>query len=650
MNTESSTKRRLTPEDVISFKNVEDPQISPDGSQVAFVVGDAFKSTSKWPESTIWIVGTDGAREPRQFTSGPNTDSLPRWSPNGQLLAFLSDRLDSGQRQVYLLSRAGGEALPLTNIDGDIPSPRGLNSLQWSPDGQSLAFLMQDPDTDEERAKKRAKDDAIVFESDPKFVRLWTVQVSTGELECVSPDGLQVWEFAWHPDGHEFAAVVSDDPYEWAWYSNRMVRFEKHGTADTVWMSSRQVALPVWSPDGSHLAFISSNWSDRGCVAGDVWLLSAAGGAARNLTKGMVASFGWVDWSPDSRELLTIAQERGGTGMHRIDVSSGDPSSLWWQQAAVCEAFWPRFSRSHDGVVAVALEDATHPRDIWVGRETSGSLDWQQVSHFHPQATEVVLGQTEVHDWKGADGWDMQGLLIKPVGYESGRSYPLVMWVHGGPTGVSGSRFYAATFWNQLWSNAGYAVFLPNYRGSTGWGLDFAESNLGDMGGKDFDDMMLGIDSLIATGVADSERLAIAGWSYGGFTTAWAISQTNRFRAAVMGAGISHWLSFHGKSCLSDWDGIHYQASPYELDGPFQKFSPLTYYQNLNTPTLILHGELDEDVPVEQSHLFYRALKNKDVETQLVVYPREAHAVTERQHILDMANRVLNWLQRFLVP
>jgi dipeptidyl aminopeptidase/acylaminoacyl peptidase len=294
------------------------------------------------------------------------------------------------------------------------------------------------------------------------------------------------------------------------------------------------------------------------------------------------------------------------------------------------------------------MEDADNPREVWVGDDPQGAIQWSRCTQLHPQAAEITIGQTEVHHWKGADGWAMQGLVIKPVGYEPGRTYPLVMWVHGGPTGVSGSRYQAASLWNQLLANQEYAVFLPNYRGSVGWGLEFSESNLGDMGGKDFEDMMLGIDSLIESGLADADRLAIAGWSYGGFTAAWAVSQTDRFKAAVMGAGISHWLSFHGRSCLSDWDAIYYQASPYESNGPFQRFSPLTYYDQLNTPTLILHGEVDQDVPVEQSQLFYRALKDKGVPTELVVYPREPHGVTERAHLLDMSRRVIDWLGRYL--
>ena len=351
---------------------------------------------------------------------------------------------------------------------------------------------------------------------------------------------------------------------------------------------------------------------------------------------------------PPARELLAIGHDRGGVGLHRLSVDGQERERIWWRQAAVAEAHWPRFSRSQNGTLAVVREDAEHPRDVWLAPGSAQDATWKQLTDLHPQAADIEIGPTSVQHWKGAGGWEMQGLLILPVGHEPGRKCPLVMWVHGGPTGVSASRYYAALGWNQLLANAEYAVFLPNYRGSVGWGLEFAESNIGDMGGRDFEDMLLGIDSLIAAGIADPDRLAIAGWSYGGFTAAWAVSQTNRFRAAVMGAGISSWLSFHGKSALADWDAIHYDTSPYLPNGKFQKFSPLAYYENLQTPTLILHGAEDQDVPVEQAYLFHRALKDKGVPTELVVYPREDHAVKERQHVVDMSQRVLAWMQRYL--
>jgi dipeptidyl aminopeptidase/acylaminoacyl peptidase len=643
-----ASTHRPTPEDVLSFRNVEDAQISPNGSRVAFVVGDSFKSDSKWAKSTIWIVPTGGG-EARRLTSGPRTDSLPRWSPDGSQLAFLSDRLKDGQRQVFVLGLDGGEAVPLTDISGSIPTPRGLNALQWSPDGRSLAFLQEDPETDDERQKRESRDDAIEFEQKPKYVRVWLVDVATKALRCVSPESLQIWEFAWSSDGRELAAVVSDVPYEWAWYTNRLMRFGLAEPATNVFQSKRQVACPVWSPDGGQIAFISSNWSDRNCVAGDVWLVSATGGEARNASAGLDASLSWLEWNADGSQLLAIGHDRGGVGLHRLSADGKNRERLWWQLAAVTEAHWPRISRSRDGALAVVKEDPDHPRDVWVCAPHSAGGQWKQLTHLHPQAVEITIGETSVHHWKGADGWEMQGLLIKPVGYETGRKYPLVMWVHGGPTGVSAPRYGAAYGWSQLLAGAGYAVLQPNYRGSVGWGLEFAESNIGDMGGRDFQDMLLGIDSLIAGGIADPDRLAIAGWSYGGFTAAWGVSQTNRFRAAVMGAGISHWLSFHGKSALADWDAIHYGQSPYERDGQFRKFSPVTYYENLQTPTLILHGEEDQDVPVEQSYLFYRALQDKRVPTELVVYPREDHAVKERAHLLDMSRRVLAWMERYLL-
>ena len=638
---------RLTPETVLSFKSVTDAQISPEGSRIAFVVGDSFKSDSKFARSSIWMVDTSGS-DPYPFTRGPRTDLLPRWSPDGKLLAFLSDRLEDGQLQVCVIPAGAGEAQVLTQVTGAIPTPRGLNALQWSTDGATLAFLMEDPKSAQELEREKTKDDAIEFEQHPRYVRLWTVDIESAAVECVSPDDLQIWEFALHPTRPEVAAVVSDVPYEWAWYSNRLVSFSHQGTARTL-HHINQVALPRWSPDGARLAFVSSTWSDRGCAAGDVWSMMPGKGEARNLTENMAAGLGGLNWSADSSALYAIGHERGGSALYRINIADSATEQLWWQQAAVTEANSPTFTRSGDrsgdGTIALIREDADHPRDVWINRD---GVEWNQLTDLHPQAAPLEIGKTEVFHWKGADGWDMQGLLIRPVGGDPEQPAPLVMNVHGGPTGVSGSRYNAAFGWNQLLATAGCAVFMPNFRGSVGWGRTFSQSNLGDMGGKDFEDMMLGIDALIDAGIADPDRLAVTGWSYGGFIAAWAVSQTDRFKASVMGAGISHWVSFHGKSCLSSWDELYYQTSPYQRDGLYEKFSAVNYWDNLKTPTLILHGEQDQDVPVEQSYLFFRALKDKGVPTELVVYPREAHGVGERAHMLDMSRRVTRWLGRYL--
>jgi dipeptidyl aminopeptidase/acylaminoacyl peptidase len=663
MNATPKTKKRLfASEDFINFKTVSDAQICPLGTQVAFVLGDVYQSESKNPKSQIWMVSSKGTGL-RRLTAGPRTDVLPRWSPDGTALAFASDRLEDGQKQIYLLPSDRGEAQRLTDIKGSIPTSRGLNSLQWSPDGRYLAFLKEDAQTLEEKFKAEQKDDAIEFEKNPKYVRLWLIEIATRRIHCASPECVQIWEFGWSPDGQEIVATISQLPYEWAWYSNRLARFPAvGGSAQTLYQGRRQVAGPRWSPDGRQIAFLSSFWSDRGVTAGDIVGIPANGGTAQILTEGEEASFGWVEWKPDSRSVLAVAHERGGMSVSEIVLPSKERKTLWRGEVAFAESHWPRFSttfvtktsdssQSGDGVarIAVVREDGSRPRDVWVMQwSADNSASWQQLTSLHPQISELEIAASESVYWKGAEGWDMQGILVTPVGYEKGRRYPTVTWVHGGPTSASTFR-YPSDGYVQLMAAKGLAVFLPNYRGSVGWGVRRAESNLGDLGGKDFADIMCGIDHCIALGIADPDRLGIGGWSYGGFMAAWAVSQTTRFRAAVMGAGISNWLSFHGNSVLSDWDAMHLNADPYEKDGVYQRFSAINYVKRIQTPTLILHGEKDGDVPPEQSYQFFRALKDNNVETELVIYPREGHGPNEKMHLLDLARRIPAWFESHLI-
>ena len=642
------TRKTLEPEDVLSFKSVTDAQISPDGELVAFVLGDSFTTDTKRPRSSIWVVPTEGG-EPRQLTRGPRADTTPRWSPDGQQLAFLSDRVEDGQLQVYLLNRGGGEAVQITTAEGKVQaSSRSVDPMAWSPDGRHIAFLRTEAATEEEKRRKDEKDDAIEFEREPKYTHIHVVDIASGVEAAVSPAGLQVWEFCWSPTGAELAVVASDLPYEQDWYTCRLAALSvEGGPVRTLHYSKRQVAKPAWSPDGSSVAFLSSNWSDRGITAGSVFVVSG-GGAARNVSAGHVASAAAIAWSDDAERLLTVAFERGGVGVAEIDVASGERTSLWHGAAAVSEASTV-FSRDRSGNIALVREDADNPRDVWLGKRHRDAIEWTRLTSFHPQAAELELGATEEVHWKGADGWDMQGLLVRPVGAVAGTRYPMVTGVHGGPTGAHHNR-YAATQWGQLLASKGIAVFLPNYRGSTGWGLEFAESNIGDMGGKDWEDILAGVDHCVDEGIADPDRLGIGGGSYGGFMTAWAVTQTDRFRAAVMIAGVSDWRSFHGKSYLCDWDAIHYgDADPWDPDGIYRKFSPITYVKRVRTPTLIIHGEDDEDVPVEQAYLFHRALKDLGAETELVVYPREHHGFVERNHMLHSSRRITDWFAQHLL-
>jgi dipeptidyl aminopeptidase/acylaminoacyl peptidase len=640
--------RPTTVDDMLSFKSVTSPRISPDGELVAFVVGDSFKVATRFARSDIWSVPAGGG-EARQLTFGPRSDNTPRWSPDGRSLAFLSDREQDGLRQLYLLPRGGGEAAQLTHVDGAMSPPKGQSPMEWSPDGRRVAFLMQDSDTEEDIRRKKDRDDALEFERNPRYIRVYTVDIETGEVECVSPGGLQVWEFCWSPDGGELAVVASDLPHEHAWYTCRLLAFPLgDGPVRTLHRARRMVGKPVWSPDSLHVAFLSSMWSDRGNTIGDIFVVPAGGGKARDISVDHRVSVNSLAWSTDSGRLLTTAHEGGGMGVAEIDVATCERRSLWHGDCVLAE-ITETFSMDDAGTMAMVREDSASPADVWVARRTADDLEWAQLTRLHPQAAEIEAARTESIHWKGADGWEIQGWLVRPVGAPPSRPGPMVTLVHGGPTLAHLNRYNPAYREAELLAAAGIAVFLPNPRGSTGWGLEFAESNIGDMGGKDWEDIQAGIDYCVERRIADPDRLGIAGNSYGGFMAAWAVTQTGRFRAALMRAGISDWRSFHGKTSISAWDSIYYaDADPWDTDGVYRSFSPITHVKNVNTPTLIIHGEVDRDVPVDQAYLFHRALSELGVEVELVVYPREPHGFQERNHILDATHRTIKWFSERL--
>ena len=641
----------FTPEISVDLPSLYDAQVSPDGTVVAFVIADNFRtggaSAAKMPHANIYTVPVDGGATV-QLTHSERSDTMPRWSPDGQLMAFLSDREVDGQRQIYVLPRHGGEARKLTSINGDIPSPRSLSPMKWSDDGLSISFLKVDGETDADRDAKETGADEIVFEEDHRYMRLWTVDVKTGRTRCISPDGLQIWEAAVSPDGTHVAAIVSDLPYEGDWYLNRLVVFKVGSSQTTVLYDERRpAAKPAWSPDGSSVAFLTSIYSDRGNDSGDLIIVPANGGEPRNLTEDHGVSDHYGVFHPDGDSILTATNVHGGSGISTIDVESGERRYLWKEKKGFSN--YSRSAGSDKPIYASVIDDPSSLAEVFAGRVEDGEIRWRQLTNVHADWSDLDVGETREVFWKGNDNLCIQGLLQLPPGYTEG-PIPMVMMVHGGPTSAVRFNYQDHHRWTKLIANSGIAVFMPNYRGSTGWGRQFAEMNIGDMGGEDFRDMQAGIDHLIEEGIADPERLGICGWSYGGFTAAWAITQTNRFKAAVMGAGIADWRAFHGRSYLHVWDAIHYDDSdPYDIKSAHARFSPINFIKNAKTPTLVLHGEDDWDVPVEQGYQFFRALKDHGIDTRLVVYPREPHGVEEYEHQLDIARRVCQWFEKRLL-
>ncbi len=284
-----------------------------------------------------------------------------------------------------------------------------------------------------------------------------------------------------------------------------------------------------------------------------------------------------------------------------------------------------------------------------MGQVEEAGVEWNRRTDHNPQIRGLHLAHTRTVHWTAPDGTPIQGLLATPPDWQPGQRIPLVVHVHGGPANLWPHRFQVGpAVWSQLLAAQGIAVLMPNPRGSTGWGVPFTEANLGDMGGRDWHDILAGADHCVELGIADPDRLGLGGWSYGGFITAWGVTQTDRFRAAVMGAGICHWRSFHGVTDIPTWDALFYRASPYEQGGVYDRFSAIHFADRVRTPTLILHGEQDSCVPVGQAYEFFRALKEHQVPTQLVVYPREGHGIQERRHQEDVLRRVADWFTKYL--
>ncbi len=642
-----ANSRPASAEEFVNFRTVGDPQITPDGELIAFTLSEPFVHDTPMPVSSVWLVPTDGGR-PRRATSGSGSENTPRWSPDGQTLAFLSDRERPGYSQIYLMPRTFGEAVRLTDLEGQIfTHRRGTNPMVWSADGTKIAFLMDDLDAHGDKRRGRNSEDPVEFEKAPAYMRLYTIEVSTGAVECVSPDGLQVWEFAWSRDDQRFAAAATDLPFESDWYECRLVVFESGGQATTLYDEERAVSALVWSPDGNHIAFTSSHWSDKYAQRGGVFVVPSGGGPFRELTEGHKASYGWARWSESGEKLLIAGSQGSGYGIAEVDVATVDHKVLWTGPCTFGDASYPVLTMDRSGNLALVKEDSDHPRDVWLAMPRDGGYELKQVTSMHPQTSELELHPTEELIWKGVDGWDIQGFLVRPSNAPISGPLPMITVIHGGPSGAHQNSFAPAMPTNQAQAFAalGYAVFMPNPRGSNGWGLEFTESNLGDQGGKDWQDIMLGVDYCIEKGIADPERLGVTGNSYGGYMTMWAVTQTDRFKAAVTGMSISEWRSFHGVTEIQNWNKIYYaHADPHELDGKYRTFAPLAHVHNVKTPTLILHGEVDLVCPVDQAYQYYRALKELDVDVELCVYPREPHGWKEREHMRDIATRTMEWL------
>jgi dipeptidyl aminopeptidase/acylaminoacyl peptidase len=626
-----------------SIMDVADPEVSPDDRWVAFR-GEVLTKLEGHPRNRICLAAADGSGW-RTISAGPNDDVQPRWSPDGSTLTFLSDREREGRFQVYALQAGSlGEARRIGDVPGVVEHHR------WSPDGTRLLLVVAGEHAEQADALGSgtlgsAAEDLPAWlptvESDDdadEWRSLWTLDTPGAEAHRVSREGINVWEASWLGDGAA-VAVVSEAPGEGAWYEARLAVIDlATGAERIVAESDVQLSFAEGAPDGSSIALIEALCSDRYVAAGDLVLFDPTSGHRRTVDTGSVdvSSARWRGGG-----VFAMGLEGMDTVAMQIDPASDEVRELWRTPEGTGSYHPAGVPLGPQGFVT-AISSPHRPPEI-VAIVAGEPRVLASTRHAGHDETLRHLGRSERVSWTAPDGLRIDGLLRTPPGRGP---FPLILDVHGGPVGAYTDHWTWTS--NALLLARGYALLMPNPRGSTGRGRSFAERVVGDMGGADAQDLLAGIDAMVARGDADPDRIGIIGGSYGGFMAAWLPTQDPRFKAALSLSPVTDWYSEHFNSSLIDWVGDFLRDTPEEPGGEHHRRSPVLMGDALRTPTLLTAGSNDRATPPGQAVEMYRALRARGIPAEVVVYPQEGHGVRNFPAVLDLATRAVAWFERFM--
>lgn len=633
----AQTKRPMSPVDLLEVPRVLDPQLSPDGAHVLYVL-----DRPDWKENRrvghIWRAKADGSRAV-QLTHGQRGETTPRWSPDGRRIAFLARRGDNEDAQLYVLEVDAGEARQV------MKHPAAVSAIRWAPGGRNLFFLASDPKTQEEKDREKLRDDVYAYDESFKQRHLWTVDVESGIARRVTGGDYSVLGYSLSRDGtrivfHRSISPLLDNTDEGEiWVMNADGSAPLQLTRNAVGESDA-----VLSPDNTRVLFTSSaSPSFESYHNATLFVVPAAGGEARPV----LPEGPHVDdaaWAPDGRSVYYVASIGVESQLFHFDpatnratpLTSGEHSLQGWTFVATA------------GTHVFQIDERARYGEVWTLPAAGGSRT--QATHvYNTLDAEFALPRQERIHWKGADGVTVEGLLYYPVDYRPGTRYPLVVQTHGGPAAADKFGFGSWGSYIPVLAARGYAVLRPNYRGSTGYGDAFLRDMVGHYFNQAHLDVMKGIDHLVAIGVADPDRLAKMGWSAGGHMTNKLITFTDRFKAASSGAGAANWVSMYAQSDIRSYRTPWFGGTPWEKNAPIERFwndSPLKYVSNVKTPTIFLVGEQDPRVPPAQSLEMYRALRHNGVPSRLYMAPREPHGWGELRHQLFKINAELEWFER----
>ena len=622
---------------LFAVRRFEQVAISPDGIRVAYVQGQhggyaIYVADRNTPSAAPQHISTAS-------DTGHHDETDVAWSPDGKRLAFLSDADSAGQLQLYVSNLDGRPAQKLTTLTGFLDSPA------WSPDGKLISLLFTENAPRAAGPLMPMTPETGLIESKVYEQRLTTVDVASGQVRQISPANMYVYEYDWSADSKSFAITAAHGAGDANWYVAQLYTLSAEGgEIKPVYKPPFQIAVPRWSPDGNNIAFISGIMSDEGSTGGDIFVIPARGGAARNVTPEMKASAGGLWWQSKKKILFSEIVD-GEVGLATLDPASGKIAKLWSGAEVVSAEGWGALggSLANDGKTsAVIRQSFSQPPEVWAGPIGA----WTQITHVNEQV-KPTWGQPKSVHWT-SDSMQVQGWLLSPANYDSKQRYPMVVVVHGGPASAEVPAYPAPFYNTSLLSAQGYFVLYPNPRGSFGQGEAFTRANVKDFGFGDFRDILRGVDRVVKDFPVDDNRVGITGWSYGGYMTMWAVTQTSRFRVAVAGAGLANWQSYYGQNDIDEWMMPYFGASVYQDPAVYAKSSPMNFITRVKTPSLVLVGERDGECPAPQSREFWHGLKSMGVKTQLVIYANEGHYIGQPEHQRDIVRRMVNWFDQYL--
>jgi dipeptidyl aminopeptidase/acylaminoacyl peptidase len=658
--------------------------LSPDGQTIAWVV-DGEAGTE------IEFAPTDDPSRTRRLTAGSGGACLEEnlaWSPDSKTLAFTSDCNApvnaNDQSDVYLTAPAAVSATArrLTHLHG------GVTSLAFAPDGLHIACLYIEGATRPAGALAAMKPPAgVIGEEGIEIQRVATIETASGEFRQITPATLHVYEYDWAPDSRQMVYIAAPPPGENNWWvaqlytqatGDRQPRAILDPEHTPGLLHGLQIAVPRWSPDGQHIAFIGGLMSDQGATGGDVYLIRASGGTAENLTPlldphpalGNAFTTAWIHWT--STTTLIASAVRGGLpSVLRLAFKPSDvfdkplprdgteARQLFQGYTVNADLLEGSLSLSADNSkIAFIQSSFEQAPEVWEGTLASASREAtglgagnqliQAITHIN-DGLKPLWGKSKSLEWT-SDTLPVQGWLLYPAHYDPGKKYPLIVSVHGGPSSVVVPRWPDLGYNPIAFSTLDYFVLMPNPRGSYGQGEPFTQANRKDFGYGDLRDILAGVDAVSAKFPIDQQRIGLTGWSYGGFMTMFAVTQTQRFHAAVAGAGISNWQSYYGENSIDQWMTPFFGASVYDDPAVYAKSSAIDFIHNVKTPTLVVVGDRDGECPAPQSFEFWHALRAQHVPTQLVVYPDEGHHFNSAAHRRDVLARALQWFEQYMPP